>query len=324
MLIMNKTTLMRSLAVAGALVLLVAGAVAAQSARERTLVSTEWLAQHLNDPDLVLLHVGDKAGYDGGHVSGARQVDLNTDVSVSDHSGGGLMLEMPPADALRNTLAALGVSKTSRVVIYSARDSVQTTTRVFFTLHRAGLERIAILDGGLSAWAREGRPTTTAATPVRPGTLAPLAVRPLVVDAAFVQSHLKTPGFVVVDARAPAFYDGAQTGGAMGVSHKTGHIPGASNVPFSATLTSDLRLKPAAELQALFTAAGVKPGDTVIAYCHIGQQATLAMFAAQTLGYQVLLYDGSFEDWSLKDLPVEVTVKKGGVDAPTRPGYRIR
>ena len=310
--IVKKTTPMLSLCVAGALMLLVPGAAAAQSVRERTLVSTEWLAQHLNDPDLILLHVGDKAGYDAAHLPGARQVDLNTDVSVSDHSGRGLMLEMPAADALRTTLAALGVSNASRVVIYGARDSVQTTTRVFFTLDRAGLDRISILDGGLSAWVRESRPTTTAPTAVRPGTLAPLAVRPLVVDAAFVQSHLKTPGFVVVDARTPAFYDGAQTGGAMGVSHKTGHIPGSRSVPFSSTLTSDLRLKPAAELEALFTAAGVTPGDTVIAYCHIGQQATLAMFAARTLGYEVLLYDGSFEDWSLKDLPVEATAKKGG------------
>ena len=76
---------------------------------------------------------------------------------------------------------------------------------------------------------------------MRAGTLAPLAVRPLVVDAAFVQSHLKTPGFVVVDARTPSFYDGAQTGGALVDSQTTGHIPGARNVPFSSTLTSDQR-----------------------------------------------------------------------------------
>ena len=308
---MNKPQSFLALSLAGAsLVFLAATTATAQSPRDRALVSTEWLAQHLNDADLVVLHVGDRASYDSAHIPGSRQLDLNTDLSVSDHSGKGLMLEMPPAEALRQALAAAGVSNSSRVVIYGARDSVQTTTRVFFTLDRAGLDRVSILDGGLSAWVREQRPTTTAPTTIRPGTLAPLAAQPLVVDAAFVQTHLKTPGFVVVDARLPAFYDGTQTGGAMGVSHKTGHIPGAQNVPFSSTLTSDLRLKPAAELQSLFTAAGVKPGDTVVAYCHIGQQATLAMFAARTLGYQVLLYDGSFEDWSLKNLPVETTVKK--------------
>ena len=281
----------------------------AQSPRERALVSTEWLAQHLNDSDLVLLHIGDKAGYDASHLPGARHADMNVDLSVSDHSGRGLMLELPPAAALRTALVALGISNASRVVIYGARDSVQTTTRVFFTLDQAGLDRVSILDGGMSAWVREGRPVTTTPATIRPGSLTGLTARPLVVDAAFVQSHLSTPGFVVVDARTPAFYSGTQTGGAMGVSHKTGHIPGARNVPFASTLLSDFRLKSPAELEALFTGAGAKPGDTVIAYCHIGQQATLAMFAARTLGYRVLLYDGSFEDWSLKNLPVEVSKK---------------
>ena len=303
------STLRITAAVAAGVLALHALPAQAQSVRERAVVSTQWLAQHLNDSDLVLLHIGDKAGYDASHLPGARHADLNVDLSVSDHSGSGLMLEMPPVETLRSTLVALGVTNSSRIVIYTARDSVQTTTRVFFTLDRAGLDRVSILDGGMSAWVREGRPVTTAPATIRPGSLAQLTVRPLVVDAAFVQSHLSTPGFVVIDARAAAFYDGTQTGGAMGVSHKTGHIAGARSLPFTSTLTSEWLLKPAEELQALFTAAGVKPGDTVVAYCHIGQQATVALFAARTLGYQVRLYDGSFEDWSLRNLPVETTKK---------------
>jgi len=80
-------------------------------------------------------------------------------------------------------------------------------------------------------------------------------------------------------------------------------------VPFNETVDQANRLKPAAELQTLFANAGVKPGDTVVAYCHIGMQATQVILAARSLGYKVLLYDGSFEDWSRKDYPVETAPK---------------
>ena len=81
-------------------------------------------------------------------------------------------------------------------------------------------------------------------------------------------------------------------------------------MPFSDTVDQANRLKPAAELQKLFADAGVEPGDTVVAYCHIGQQATQVILAARTLGLKVLLYDGSFEEWSRKDYPVENPARK--------------
>ena len=124
--------------------------------------------------------------------------------------------------------------------------------------------------------------------------------------------HLKKPGFVVVDARAKAFYDGAQTGGSTERPHKTGHIEGALNVPFSEMTNGQSQFKSVEQLKTLFDAAGVKPGDTVVAYCHLGQQATATIFGAKLLGYPVLLYDGSFEEWSrLPNAPVvNPTVKK--------------
>jgi thiosulfate/3-mercaptopyruvate sulfurtransferase len=81
-------------------------------------------------------------------------------------------------------------------------------------------------------------------------------------------------------------------------------------VPFDSFTTPDVQLKPAEEIAAAFTKAGVKPGDTVITYCHIGQQATATLFAARTLGFKVMLYDGSFEDWSRRNLPVETAARK--------------
>jgi thiosulfate/3-mercaptopyruvate sulfurtransferase len=87
--------------------------------------------------------------------------------------------------------------------------------------------------------------------------------------------------------------------------HKPGHIPGARNVPITVLTDEKMNVQSAAAIKASFEKAGVKPGDKLVVYCHIGQQATATLFAARTLGYDAVLYDGSFEDWSARDLPVE-------------------
>lgn len=276
----------------------------APAARERLLVSAEGLADRLKDRDLVVLHVGDKAGYDAGHIPGARLVTL-ADVSATPVAPDPLILEMPDPEVLRAKLQALGVSDRSRIVVYPARD-IQSATRVVFVLDAAGLgARTALLAGGLAGWTKAGKPLETAAVTPAPGKLSPLKMRPIVVDAAFVQAHAKAPGYVVVDARASEFYAGTRAGGSPARPHKAGHIAGAKSVPFMSVTTPDARLADADEIAARFKAAGVKPGDKVIAYCHVGQQATATAFAARTLGLEVLLYDGSFEEWSRKDGAVE-------------------
>jgi thiosulfate/3-mercaptopyruvate sulfurtransferase len=185
------------------------------------------------------------------------------------------------------------------------------STRVMLTLDFAGLSNVSWLDGGQKAWVAAGGSLSADVPAVKPGSLSPLKLRPVVVDADFVRAHLNTPSYTIVDARAPAFYDGSRTGGRAPAEHKTGHIAGAVNVPFDSFTSADVQLKPAAEIASAFTKAGVKTGDTVVAYCHIGQQATATIFAARTAGYKVMLYDGSFEDWSRRDLPVEnPSVKK--------------
>jgi thiosulfate/3-mercaptopyruvate sulfurtransferase len=186
---------------------------------------------------------------------------------------------------------------------------VSPTTRIIFTLDYAGLDRVSLLDGGMGAWVKDGHDVTTDVPPARTGTLSPLKTRPLVVDAEFVRSHTSAPNFAVVDGRAAAFYDGVQEGGPK--DHRaTGHIAGAHSVPFESVFTDDVRLKSVEDLTAIFSKADVKPGDTVIGYCHIGQQATAMLFAARTLGHPVLLYDGSFEDWARRGLPIENPAKK--------------
>jgi len=287
---------------------LAGAAVPAFAQRESLLVTPAWLAQHASDANLVLLHVGDQAAYDAGHIPGARFATLQQ-ITTTPAGTPPLSLEMSPPEVLRTQLAALGISNDSHVVIYVPKDSIQTATRAVFTMIYAGLENVSLLDGGLGMWVKSGHDVTTAVPPAKTGTMGPITPKPLVVDADFVQSHLKAPGFIVVDARDAAFYDGSMMGGPT--DHRVaGHIAGAHSLPFNQMVTADVQLKTKDELEALFTKAGVKPGDTVVAYCHIGQQATTTLFAAKTLGHPILLYDGSFEDWARRGLPVENPSKK--------------
>jgi thiosulfate/3-mercaptopyruvate sulfurtransferase len=175
---------------------------------------------------------------------------------------------------------------------------------VLLTLQYAGADPV-FLDGGLGAWTRGGNATTADVTPAKQGKLSPLKIRPVVVDAAYIQANVGKPGIAIVDGRAGSFYDGVQEGGPPD-ARKKGHIQGAVSVPFTEITTTSLNLKSADELRALFAKAGVKPGDRIVGYCHIGQQATAMLFAARTLGHDVVLYDGSFEDWSRRGLPVAV------------------
>lgn len=294
---------MRSGVLAGAALAVMLTATGARAATpEAVTVSTDWLAGRLNEPDLVLLHVGEEGGYKAGHIPGARFVRL-ADIAVDVD---GRSLQNPSAEDLRRRLAALGITDRSRVVVYFADDWVSPATRVLFALQTAGLgPRADLLDGGLGKWRREGRATTQAVPPPAvPGSLAPFQLRPTVVDADFVRAHAGQPGYALIDARAPVFYDGLSPSGAHGHMQR-GHIPGARNLAFTSVARDDLTFKSPEELTALFRKAGVKPGDKAIVYCHIGQQGTAVVAAARAAGVEAVLYDGSFEDWTLRGLPVE-------------------
>ncbi len=268
------------------------------SSRGKMLVSADWLKTHAADKDLVLFYVGARKDYDAGHIPGAEFVVLQS--LAAPASEGGLTLEMPSAEDLRAKLQALGVSDKSRVIVYAGKGETQSATRAIFTLEAAGLNA-ALLDGGMPEWTRLAYPTTTVEPMVTPGVLAPIKLKPVVVDSAFVQAHANAPGYKVIDARASVFYDGVQAG----MGGVKGHVPGAVSLPFSTVTDPDQKLKSPEQLAAEFKAAGVKPGDHVIAYCHVGQQATAVIFAARSIGIDAELYDGSFEDWSRRKLPVD-------------------
>jgi thiosulfate/3-mercaptopyruvate sulfurtransferase len=256
--------------------------------------------------------VGDKAEYEAGHIPGAQFIAL---ADISTPRGQGLALELPPVDQLKATFEKLGVTDKSRIVVYFGKDWVSPTARVFFTLDYLGLgDHTSILDGGLPAWRAESKLVTTDLRAPKPGHFTPHPNTKLVVDAAWVSANLNKPGVMILDARAQKFYTGAEAG----QMPRGGHIPNAKNIPFSSVVEDPTnKFKSAAALRELFNTAGVKQGDSVTTYCHIGQQASLLYFAARYLGYEAHLYDGSFEDWSHRpELPVE---KSEGVKTDVKP-----
>ena len=308
-------SLARGAPLAAALASTIIGSAAAQSGkltRSDLLVTSDWLATQLKNPKLVLLHVGEKPEYDAGHIPGARFLELKDISSPPTRDTTKLALEMLPADELRQRLEQLGISDDSRVVIYYGNDWVSPSTRALLTLQYAGLgARASLLDGGLPEWMKGNRPVTTEVPSApKPGKLTARPTLPLVVDADFVKSHIRTPGYTIVDARNTVYYDGpiqdmSKAMGHPGPKIVPGHIPGSVNIVFESVYDDTNHLLPEARLREMFTQAGVKPNDTVVAYCHVGQQATALLFAAEALGYNVKLYDGSFQDWQRRQLPVE-------------------
>lgn len=293
---------------AGTLAVLLACTASVVSAqRDQLVVSSDWVTAHLHDKTLVLLQVGDSSEFIQSHIPGAHPVALGQ-ISAGmdgrmdmDH---GLILEMLPPDELRARLEALGISNGSRVVVYFAKDRVSAVTRVLYTLRYAGLGgRAAFLDGGLPAWIAEQRPIANGpVAPAPQGKITRRADPTLVVDANWVLSHAKHPGFALLDARMTGYFDGTLKDDGP----RPGHIPGAASLPFEELYDSQLRLRSPGELQARFQQAGVQRGDTVVAYCHIGQRATAVLLAAETLGYPVRLYDGSYQEWGRRsDLPID-------------------
>jgi thiosulfate/3-mercaptopyruvate sulfurtransferase len=288
-------------------VLLVAAAIVIASltlnAAERALpyfVPTQWLADHLNDRDIVVLQTSFSRGeYNVGHLPGARFLWFNwLAPSTPD-----LSTEMPDLNDAQKVLEDLGVSNDSKIIIVFARNNVPTTTRMLLAFSYLGFgDQVAILDGGLEAWKAEGRPVSKEA-PTVTRTSVTITLHPEVItNADWVKAHLSSPHVKIIDARTRNFYDG--NGG--GVS-RTGHIKGAKSMPYTSVLDSTNRILPTPELQKLFEAAGVMKGDTVVTYCHVGQQATVPYAAAKVLGYTAMVYDGSFEDWNVRDdrYPVE-------------------
>jgi len=265
------------------------------------IATPEQVRDALDDPRLVILHFGSEERYRSGHIPGARFAAWQ-DFEAPPGNPSGLRRELPDPEALQATLRELGIHDNSRILLYYDSAMEPNLTRILFTFDWAGLgDRTAAMLGGIDIWTDAGGGITgmVPSTPPEPGQV---TVRPrsaLLVTADEVALLAATPGHVLIDARAAAFYDGVRED-----QGKAGHIPGASNLPHVELFTDDRTYHAPEELERRLREAGVGRGDRVIVYCHVGFFGTTIVTAARMLGYDAVLYDGSWEHWAASDRPV--------------------
>lgn len=283
------------------------------------LVSTEWLAEHLNDPDLRLYEcttyldylppgreapyrvVSGRTAYVRGHIKGAGFLDVQNELSDPD-SPPHLRFTMLPVQALAEALGRRGIGDGTRAVLYS-RGRLVWATRVWWMLRAIGFDSAAVLDGGWEKWVKEERPASSGERVFPPATLTPRPRPELFVAKEAVRTALNDAGACLVNALEPDLHRGENPR-----YGRPGRIPGSVNVPSSLLVDPHSNtLLPAEQAAARFRNSGIEPGRRAVVYCGGGIAATLDAFVLHQLGYEnVSVYDASMSEWARDEsLPIE-------------------
>ena len=274
----------------------------------KTLVSTEWLAGHLDDPDLRIIDASwhmpaagrdARAEYEAAHIPGARFFDID---AIAD-SRSPLPHMAPQPELFISRLRAMGIGDGHQVVVYDNSD-VHSAARVWWLFRLMGKTDVAMLDGGLSKWQAEGRPVEDMPPITRDRHMTVQRQAALVRDVTQVAAAAKLGDHQIVDARSAARFRGDEPEPRPGL--RAGHIPGARNVPSGQLYNPDGTMKSPEELRAVFESAGVDLARPVITTCGSGITAASLALALERLGKRDWsLYDGSWTEWgSYPDLKI--------------------
>jgi thiosulfate/3-mercaptopyruvate sulfurtransferase len=264
-----------------------------------SLVTTEWLAGHLADPDLRILdasyflpeHDRDAhADYAAEHIPGAAFLDL---ASFADRDSP-LPSMVPSAEFAAERLGGLGVARDSRVVVYD--DSpLHSAARAWWLLRLFGAREVAILDGGLAKWRAEDRPVARGIDTCGPRTFEAAPDFAPVRDLAAMTANLTSGAEQVADARSPARFEGREP--EHRPNTKAGHIPGSRNVHYATLFNPDGTWKRGEALARAFTDQGIDLDRPLVTTCGSGITAAVLVFGAHLLGRDAALYDGSWAEW---------------------------
>ncbi|PZT71070.1 sulfurtransferase [Streptomyces sp. SW4] len=295
-----------------------AGAAPAAVRVPSALVGTEWLAEHLGRPGLVVVdctvdfrplpeggvHLGSgREGYEQGHIPGAVFADLLTELADPTAPK---PFAVPPPGPLAASLERLGIGNGTAVVLYDGAHTA-FATRLWWLLRWLGHDNAAVLDGGRRKWAAEGRPMATDVPDVERGRFVPRPRPELFVTRDQVRAAVDSPDVCLVNALSPE-----QHAGQVPVAHgRTGHIPSSVNVPAASLLDPATGcFLPAPRLADRFAAVGATEAGQVVAYCAAGVDATVDAFALEMLGVRnVALYDDGLVEWSGDPaLPLATTI----------------
>jgi thiosulfate/3-mercaptopyruvate sulfurtransferase len=276
-----------------------------------TLVSTEWLSQHLDDPDLVVLDctiqmqlaegggfkpVSGRADYEEGHIPSAGFADLMGDLV---DSGGPLKYALPTPEHFCNAMGALGVGDDSFVVLYDGNNAVWAS-RIWWMLRWVGFDQAAVLDGGLKAWTAEERPLSAEPASFEAKELTPHPRPELIADRDEVFAAIKDDSVTLIDSMPELHYQGK-----MALYERPGHIPTAINISALSLLDESGHFKSQEELAALFD---LDRKERVITYCGGGIAASADAFIMTRLGFtDVAVYAASLQEWAADpNNPLEV------------------
>ena len=272
------------------------------------LVSTDWLAAHLNAPDIVILDASwhlpaakrdAKAEFLAGHIPGARFFDI--DATAEPNTKLPHMLPSPAKFA--SDVKKLGVGDGKKIICYDAA-GLFSAARCWWMFKVFGHDDVAVLDGGLPKWQRENRPLEDGPpVPAQERHFTPRFRVSMVRSLADVAKGLESGAMQIADARSGPRFRGEEAEPRPGV--RPGHMPGASNVHYASLITKDGTLKPQAELEAAFTSAGIDLAKPVVTSCGSGVTAGILTLALTELGTRDhALYDGSWTEWGASDQPV--------------------
>jgi thiosulfate/3-mercaptopyruvate sulfurtransferase len=300
------------------------------------LVSTEWLAQHLDDPNIRIVDVrwrsryengrgisfDDHEGYRSGHIPGAVFAGMIGDLSDPDHPVPDMLVQ---EDQFAQVMGRLGIANDTLVVTYDNMGFPLGSARLWWALSYYGHDHVRVLDGGLLQWQQEQRPISTDVPVVQLAVFTPRRRPGWIASKQEVVVALGRSNTVIIDCLTPELYRGSGDRHLWG--QRPGHIPGAVNVPYLANIDPKLATATSAErerllargrsftfcsleeLSALYEAAGVTPDQHVITYCGRGYAGACGLLALKVLGHpSVSLYDGSWTEWSADpSLPAEVS-----------------
>ena len=270
----------------------------------KTLVSTEWLARHLKDPDLRIFDASwylpdmerdAKAEYEAAHIPGARFFDID---EISDQRSA-LPHMAPPTEKFISRMRAMGVGDGHQVVVYDGA-GMFSAARVWWLFRLMGKTDVAVLDGGFGKWQAEGRPVEDMAPIMRDRHITVSKQNQLVKDVTQVAAASKLKDHEILDARSPARFRGDEPEPREGL--RSGHIPGSKNIHYRTLLNDDGTMKSPEALKKVFQAAGVDLTKPAITTCGSGVTAAIISLALERIGHRDhALYDGSWTEWGAFD-----------------------
>jgi thiosulfate/3-mercaptopyruvate sulfurtransferase len=270
------------------------------------LVTTEWLAEHLDDDRIVVAEVDENPDlYDEGHIPGAIKLHWRDDLQDP------VERDLVEKEAFERLLGERGISNETAVVLYGDKNN-WFAAYAYWYLKIYGHEDVRILDGGRQKWMDERRELTAEApSPEQKQYTAKERDETIRIFRDAVREEIATGEKALVDVRSPQEFSGeliSPPGYEQEGAQRAGHIPTAQSIPWALAVRDDGTFKPAQELRELYEAKGVTPDKQVTAYCRIGERSAHTWFVLrELLGYQTVKnYDGSWTEWgNLVDVPIE-------------------